>query len=47
LIPTGEPSGLQTRTATENVVRADKKLTAFLEMELPICACGELPRQAG
>jgi hypothetical protein len=24
------------------VVRADEKLTAFLELELAICACGEL-----
>src|SRR5205823_14028390 len=29
------------------VVRADKKLTAFLELEAAIRACGELPRQAG
>jgi hypothetical protein len=25
------------------VVRADEKLTAFLELEAAICACGELP----
>ena len=24
------------------VVRADEKLTAFIELELAICACGEL-----
>jgi len=29
------------------VVRADEKLTAFLELESAICACGELSRQAG
>jgi hypothetical protein len=29
------------------VARADEKLTAFLELESAICACGELPRQAG
>jgi hypothetical protein len=29
------------------VVRANQKLTAFLELESAICACGELPRQAG
>jgi len=40
-----EQSGLQTRIAvTESVslcVRADEKLTAFLELEAAICACGE------
>src|SRR6266516_6410799 len=29
------------------VVRADEKLTAFVELESAICACGECPRQAG
>jgi hypothetical protein len=29
------------------VVRADEVLTAFMELESAICACGELPRQAG
>jgi hypothetical protein len=29
------------------VVRADEKLSAFLQLESAICACGELPRQAG
>ena len=28
-------------------MRADEKLTAFLELESAIRACGELPRQAG
>jgi hypothetical protein len=39
LIPTGERSGLQTRIATMEsvfVVRADEKLTAFLELESAI-----------
>jgi hypothetical protein len=43
-IPTGERSGLRTRiAATESVslVRADEKLTAFLELESAICDCGE------
>jgi hypothetical protein len=47
---TGERSGLLTLTAaTEKryVVRADEKLTAFVELESAICACGELLRQAG
>jgi hypothetical protein len=29
------------------IVRADEKLTAFLELESAICVCGELSRQAG
>jgi hypothetical protein len=29
------------------VVRADEILTAFTKLELAICTCGELPRQAG
>jgi hypothetical protein len=29
------------------VVPADEKMTAFLELESAICACGELSRQAG
>jgi len=29
------------------VVRAEEKLSAFLQLESAICACGELPRQAG
>ena len=29
------------------VVHADEKLTAFVELESAICACGELSRQAG
>jgi hypothetical protein len=29
------------------VVRADEKLTAFVELETAIDACGELSRQAG
>ena len=29
------------------VVQADEKLTAFLELESVVCACGELFRQAG
>jgi hypothetical protein len=36
---------LQTRTAMMEkrfVVRVDEKLTAFLELESAICACGEL-----
>jgi hypothetical protein len=40
-----EQSGLQTRTATTGsvfVVRADEKLSAFLELESAIRACGEL-----
>jgi hypothetical protein len=45
LIPAGEQSGLQTHiAATEKrfVVRADEKLTAFLELESVIRGCGEL-----
>jgi hypothetical protein len=45
LIPTGERSGLQTRTATTEkrlVVHADEKLTAFVELESAVRACGEL-----
>jgi hypothetical protein len=42
LIPTGEQSGLQTRIATTVTVRADEKLTAFVELETAIRACGEL-----
>jgi hypothetical protein len=40
LIPTGERSGLLTHTATMEsvVVRADEKLTAFLELESAIRA---------
>jgi hypothetical protein len=29
------------------IVRADEKLTAFVELESAIRACGEEPRQAG
>jgi hypothetical protein len=29
------------------IVHADEVLTAFMELESAICACGELPRQAG
>src|SRR6266496_162951 len=29
------------------VVPADEKMTAFLDLESAICACGELSRQAG
>jgi hypothetical protein len=44
LILRGERSGLQTRVATTESVssRADEKLTAFLELESAICACGKL-----
>jgi hypothetical protein len=43
LIPTGEQSGLQTHIGAESVsLCADEKLTAFIELELAICACGEL-----
>jgi hypothetical protein len=45
LIPTGERSGLWTciaATLGHFVVHAHEKLTAFLELELAICACGEL-----
>jgi hypothetical protein len=41
LIPTGERSGLQTRIADDGrrfVVRADEKVTAFLELEAAIRA---------
>jgi hypothetical protein len=39
LIPSGERSGLMTRTAmTRFVVRADANLTAFLELEAAIQA---------
>jgi hypothetical protein len=44
LIVRGGQSGLLTLTATENVsscVRADEKLTAFLELELATRACSE------
>jgi hypothetical protein len=44
LIPTGERSGLLTRIAAmakRFVVHADEKLTAFLELEAAIWACGE------
>jgi len=30
----------------ECVVHADEEMTAFLELESAICACGELSRQA-
>ena len=33
LIPAGKRSGLQTHTATTEIVHADEKLTAFLELE--------------
>jgi hypothetical protein len=45
LIPTGERSSLPTRiAATESVsfVRADEKLTAFMEVESAIRGCNEL-----
>jgi hypothetical protein len=29
------------------IVRADEKLTAFVELESVVCTGGELPRQAG
>jgi hypothetical protein len=29
------------------IVRADELLTAFIELEAAVCACGKLPRQAG
>ena len=35
------------RDGKRYVVRADEKLTAFVELESAICACGELSRQAG
>jgi hypothetical protein len=38
MIPTGEQSGWSMRI----VVRADEKLTAVLELESVIRACGEL-----
>jgi hypothetical protein len=41
----GEQSGLLTRIATTesgSLCRADEKLTAFLELESAIRACGEL-----
>jgi len=44
LIPTGEQSGLQTHThrdAKRFVVHSDDKLTAFVELEAAIRACGE------
>ena len=40
-----ERSGLLTRIAIKGkrfIVRADEKLTAFIELEAAICACGEL-----
>jgi len=43
LIPTGEQSGLQTHIATTEkrfVVRADEKLTAFMQLESAIRSCG-------
>ena len=46
LIPTGERSGLLTRIADDGkrfVVRADEKLTAFVELETTIRSCDELP----
>ena len=45
LIPTGERSGLQTHIADDGkrfVVRADEKLTAFLELESATRACSKL-----
>jgi hypothetical protein len=45
LIQTGERSGLQTHIATtvkRFVVRADEKLTAFLQLESASRVCGEL-----
>jgi hypothetical protein len=44
LIQTGEQSLSLTRTAAESigVVRADEKLSAFLELESAIRACGDL-----
>jgi hypothetical protein len=45
LIPTGERSGLQTRiavTGSVSLCAPTKKLTAFLELEAAIRACGEL-----
>jgi hypothetical protein len=44
-IPTGERSGLQTHIRDDGkrfVVRADEKLTAFVELETAIRPCGEL-----
>jgi hypothetical protein len=32
---------------THFVARVDEKLTAFVELESAVRACGELPRQAG
>jgi hypothetical protein len=43
LIPAGEQSGLQTRIAAAEkrfVVRAEEKLTTFVELESVIRACG-------
>ena len=45
LIPTGEQSGLRDAHRDDGkrfVVRADEKLTAFVELESAICACGKL-----
>jgi hypothetical protein len=45
LIPRGERSGLQTRIGGDGkrfIVRAEEKLTAFVELESVIRACGEL-----
>lgn len=45
LLRTGKRSELLTRTATTEkrfVVRADEKLSAFLELESVIDACGKL-----
>ena len=49
LIPSGEQSGLLTHTAaTESVSLccADKKLTAFVKLELAGRACGHLEGQS-
>jgi hypothetical protein len=37
-----EVQGVRERDRKRFVVRADEKLTAFLELESAICACGEL-----
>jgi hypothetical protein len=44
----GERSGLLTHIAmmeSASLCASDEMLTAFLELELAICACGELSRQ--
>src|SRR5882762_3187824 len=39
--------GISTNDRERFVVRADERLTAFMELESAIRVCGELPRQAG